>query len=144
MSVLKIISFLSFYVCLISVLSFYVCCLGGRECADAFRLISVLSFYVGFEDNFFSVFLCLLGHSVSIQQIYASHSTTSDFDKNFHRMFTNVLEMLCKILQQYYQYSFFGGILKTSLVIPIFAICKLRFNLLQHSASHNPTIIEVN
>jgi len=66
--------------------------LGGRECADAFRLISVLSFYVGFEDNFFSVFLCLLGHSVSIQQIYASHSTTSDFDKNFHRMFTNVLE----------------------------------------------------
>src|SRR6218665_2662249 len=65
---------------------------GGRECADAFHLISVLSFYVGFEDNFFSVFLCLLGHSMSIQQIYASHSTTSDFDKNFHRMFTNVLE----------------------------------------------------
>src|SRR6218665_1931535 len=31
---------------LISVLSFYVCCFGGRECADAFRLISVLSFYV--------------------------------------------------------------------------------------------------
>src|SRR6218665_1290924 len=31
---------------LISVLSFYVCCLGGRECADAFHLISALSFYV--------------------------------------------------------------------------------------------------
>src|SRR6218665_3190385 len=31
---------------LISALSFYVCCLGGRECADAFCLISVLSFYV--------------------------------------------------------------------------------------------------
>src|SRR6218665_1910223 len=31
---------------LISVLSFYVCCLGGRECTDAFHLISALSFYV--------------------------------------------------------------------------------------------------
>src|SRR6218665_1632288 len=31
---------------LISDLSFYVCCFGGRECADAFRLISALFFYV--------------------------------------------------------------------------------------------------
>ena len=49
--------------------------------------------------------------------------------------------MLCKILQQYSQYSFFGGILKTSGVTPLIAICKLRLNLLQYSASHNSTII---
>src|SRR6218665_1863437 len=48
----------------------YVCCLGGRECAYAFRLISFLYFYVccfGLEGmrrcirfDFCSVFLCLL------------------------------------------------------------------------------------
>src|SRR6218665_2937629 len=49
--------------------------------------------------------------------------------------------MLCKILLQYSQYSFFGGILKTFGVTPFSAICKSRLNLLPYSASHNSTII---
>ena len=48
--------------------------------------------------------------------------------------------MLCKILQQYSQYSFFGGILKTSEVTPFTPISKSHLNLLPHSASRNSTI----
>jgi len=50
--------------------------------------------------------------------------------------------MLCKILQQYSQYSFFGGILKTSGVTPFIAICKSRLNVVLCSASRNSTIAD--
>ena len=46
--------------------------------------------------------------------------------------------MLCKILQQYSQYSLFGGILKTSGVTPFITICKSRLNL---EPCRNSTII---
>ena len=49
--------------------------------------------------------------------------------------------MLCKILQQYSQYSFFGGMLKTSGVTPFIVICKSCLNLVPCSASRNSTII---
>ena len=49
--------------------------------------------------------------------------------------------MLCKILQQYIQYSFFGVTLKTSGVTPFIAICKSRLNLEPCSASRNCSII---
>ena len=39
------------------------------------------------------------------------------------------------------QYCFFGGILKTSGVIPFIVICKSRLNLVPCSASRNFTII---
>ena len=49
--------------------------------------------------------------------------------------------MLCKILQQYSQYSFFDEIKKTSGATPFIVICKARLNLLPYSASHNYTIV---
>src|SRR6218665_795107 len=49
--------------------------------------------------------------------------------------------MLCKSLQQYSQYSFFDGILKTSRVPHLFAIWESCLNLLQYSESHKSTII---
>src|SRR6218665_406336 len=49
--------------------------------------------------------------------------------------------MLCKSLQQYSQYSFFDGILKTSRVPPLIAIWESCLNLLRYSESHKSTII---
>jgi len=48
---------------------------------------------------------------------------------------------MCKSLQQYFQYSFFDGILQTSWVTPLIAIWESRLNLLQYSESHKSTII---
>src|SRR6218665_2115860 len=46
-----------------------------------------------------------------------------------------------KSLQQYSQYSFFDGILKTSRVPPLIAILESCLNLLRYSESHKSTII---
>jgi len=53
-----------------------------------------------------------------------SSSTISDFDKIFPVCALMYWNMLCKSLQRYTQYSFLGGILKTSWVTPFIAICK--------------------
>jgi len=79
--------------------------------------------------------------SFHVKSTNASSSTISDFDKIFPECALMYQNMLCKILQQYSQYSFFGRILKTSGVTPFIAICKSRLNLLSYSASHNSTII---
>src|SRR6218665_2049276 len=61
-----------------------------------------------------------------------SSSTISDFDKIFTECELMYFNMLCKILQQYSQYSLLGGILKTYGVAPFIAICKSRLNLLPY------------
>ena len=79
-----------------------------------------------------------LGHFVSNKQIVLqfSSSTISDFDQIFIVCALMYWNMLCKILQQYSEYSFFCGILKASWVTLL-----SRLNLLPCSASRNSTII---